>query len=130
MPVYRYVCKCGIQCDAWRTVGERDQAPEHCGAPMERRILPTAIAVFEPYRAVASDKETGERPLIRSRSEHEAFLRRNDYVEVGNDAQMRPKTEEEIAHLRTRREQNERAAPVLSEQDLIRDGWIANEAAL
>lgn len=56
------------------------------------------VSVFNPYRAVAEDKESGERPMIRTRAEHEAFLARNGYEEVGNDASMAPLPAEEIAY--------------------------------
>lgn len=128
MPIYRYECPhCSVACDAWRKVDDRDDAPLHCSTPMERRIMPTAVKVFTPYMTVAAEKEDGQRHLIRTQAEHEAFLRRNDYVEVGNDPQMVPKSEEEIAHIQRRHEEDARAAPVFSEEDLIREGWIAED---
>lgn len=39
------------------------------------------IRDIEPYRAVA----TPDRPVIGSRREHKEYLRRNNFVEYGND---------------------------------------------
>lgn len=96
MPLYRYVCACGAQRDEVRKIDERDQAPE-CHGPMTRRIMPTMVSVFTPYRPIAIDKESGKRPLIRTREEHTAFLRRNGYEEVGNDSSMAPPHPEAVA---------------------------------
>ncbi len=47
---------------------------------------PSIIGDIEPYRAVASDVACGgKRPVIGGRRQHREFLRRNGYVEVGND---------------------------------------------
>lgn len=40
---------------------------------------------FAPYRAVGRG-----RPFIKTRAEHLAYLRRNNYEEVGNDSSMAP----------------------------------------
>lgn len=45
---------------------------------------PQIIKDIDPYRAVAVDVATGKPPVIRSRRDHRAFLKRNGYVEVGN----------------------------------------------
>ncbi|MBJ9695749.1 zinc ribbon domain-containing protein [Burkholderia cenocepacia] len=39
-----------------------------------------------PYQAVAVDVATGRPPVINSRSAHREFLKRNGYVEVGNES--------------------------------------------
>lgn len=93
MPVYRYEChECGRKVDAFRHVNQRDDAPVCHQKAMTRRIMPTMVApAFNTYRAVAEDKESGERPVIRSRDEHRAFLRRNGYEEVGDDPAFLPK---------------------------------------
>jgi len=96
MPTYVYRCPfCLEEQEAFKTIAERNDAPECHNRKMERVIKPTMVSVFNPYRAVAVDKETGKRPLIRSKSEHEAFLRRNGYEEVGNDKSMAPPTKEQ-----------------------------------
>ena len=47
---------------------------------------PALIKDIEPYRAMGSDVAcNGLRPMIGSRSEHRAYLRRNGYVETGNE---------------------------------------------
>lgn len=44
------------------------------------------IRDIEPYRTVASDVAAGgKRPVIAGRRQHREFLRRNGYVEVGNE---------------------------------------------
>ena len=48
---------------------------------------PMIIRDIEPYRAVASDIACGgKRPVISGRRQHREFLRRNGYVETGNEA--------------------------------------------
>ena len=46
---------------------------------------PQIISDIAPYRTVATDVATGKRALIGGRRQHREFLRRNGYVEVGND---------------------------------------------
>lgn len=47
---------------------------------------PNLIRDIEPYRAMGSDVACdGKRPVINSRSEHRQYLRRNGYVETGNE---------------------------------------------
>lgn len=114
IPTYRYVCvECSKAQDAIRRVDDRDDCPAcACGAVTERRIVAPMVSVFNSYRAVAADKETGERPVIRNRAEHEAFLRRNGYEEVGNDRSMAPLSPDEWAHRRAEKlnEENEARA--------------------
>jgi hypothetical protein len=44
------------------------------------------IRDIEPYRTIASDVAAGgKRPVISGRRQHREFLRRNNYVEVGNE---------------------------------------------
>ena len=44
------------------------------------------IRDIEPYRPVVSDiAHGGKRPVITGRRQHREFLRRNGYVEVGNE---------------------------------------------
>ncbi|KKB61544.1 hypothetical protein WM40_22655 [Robbsia andropogonis] len=92
MPLYTVQCQCGHRKDVFRKVSERDDAlPEHCGSPMVRAITAPYIAPdIQPYQAVAVDVATGKPPVINSRSSHRAFLKRNGYVEVGNDMPKRP----------------------------------------
>jgi hypothetical protein len=47
---------------------------------------PALIKDIEPYRAMGSDVAcNGLRPMIGTRSEHRDYLRRNGYVETGNE---------------------------------------------
>lgn len=87
MPIYVYQCpQCKAKAEEFRHVDQRDNAPECCGKEMQRRIMPTMVqADIQAYRSVAIDKETGRPAEIHSRRQHREFLRRNDYVEVGND---------------------------------------------
>ena len=113
MPVYVYRCgTCQAKGTAYRTIAERDLCPTctQCGAATEKIITPTMVAVFTPYRAVAEDKDSGKRPIIRTRAEHDAFLRRNGYEEVGNDRSMAPRAPEEIQQRRAEKLKEEQAA--------------------
>jgi len=46
---------------------------------------PHIIRDIAPYRSAATDIATGKRALIGGRRQHREFLRRNGYLEVGND---------------------------------------------
>ena len=62
------------------------------------------IRDIEPYRTAGSDiAHDNKRIMVGSRSEHRDFLRRNDYIEVGNE---RPRSGE---------------VPELSRKDRIED---------
>lgn len=54
------------------------------------------IKDIEPYRAVAEDVATGNAPVITSRSAHREFLRRNNYLEVGNEFNKGPRPRQHI----------------------------------
>lgn len=47
----------------------------------------TIIPDIQPYKAVGFDVATGGAPAIGSRREHREFLKRNNYIEVGNEKQ-------------------------------------------
>lgn len=88
MPIYTVRCAaCARETDLYRTVAERDRdLPECCGAHMARKVVAPYVAPdIAPYRAVAVDVATGSAPVINSRSAHRDFLKRNGYVEVGNE---------------------------------------------
>jgi putative FmdB family regulatory protein len=100
VPTYLYVCpSCAKRIEDVRRIAERDDCPKctRCYGATERRITATMVSVFTPYQAVAEDKDSGRRPMIKSRAEHEAFLRRNGYEEVGNDKSCAPPSAEEVA---------------------------------
>lgn len=48
---------------------------------------------IQPYQAVAVDVATGNAPVITSRSAHREYLKRNGYVELGNDAKPIQRTD-------------------------------------
>lgn len=86
---------------------------------------PMVIKDIEGYTTAAGDiANNGERVYINSRSEHKAFLRRNNYVEVGNDYDKRQVDEGKqrvSANTITRQERVERIKLVA---DLIKTGRI------
>ena len=51
------------------------------------------IKDIDPYNAVAVDVATGRPPVIAGRRQHREFLKRNGYVEVGNE-KMTPRKPE------------------------------------
>ena len=60
--------------------------PKRLAAPRPgAQAGPQIVRDLEPYRSVALDCATGKRALIGGRAQHREFLRRNNYVEVGND---------------------------------------------
>jgi putative FmdB family regulatory protein len=127
MPIYRYRCPfCLGEQDEYRKIAERDQAPECHRRSMERVIMPTMVSVFNSYTPIAADKDDGKRRVIRTKKEHEAFLRRNGYEEVGNDKSMAPPHPEEV---KARREQWKDApdTPVVDVEKLKREGWIQED---
>lgn len=63
-----------------------DYTPEPRRGPM---IMPD----ITPYRAMGVDIATGKAPVIHSRSQHREYLRRNGYIEIGNE---KPKLRSEV----------------------------------
>ncbi len=84
MPLYTYACDhCGDSTEAFNTVDERHTAAPDCHGKMRLEIMPTMVqADIAPYRAVSGDR-AGQ--FITSRREHREFLKRNRFVEVGNE---------------------------------------------
>jgi putative FmdB family regulatory protein len=88
MPLYDIQCDgCGHTTEIFRSLDKFDQPlPFHCFHEMRRLIsAPRVMSDIAEYRAVAADKETGKLPVIGSRSHHREFLKRNNYVELGNE---------------------------------------------
>lgn len=88
MPIYALMCDtCASQQDVFRSLANIDKdLPQCCGQSMRRRICaPMVQADIQPYQAMGIDVATGKAPIISSRSEHRDYLRRNGYVEVGNE---------------------------------------------
>lgn len=88
MPLYDIKCDhCGFLTEIFRSLDEFENAlPYHCFDEMHRVLSPLHImGDIEPYQAVATDIATGAPPIITSRSQHREYLKRNDFVELGND---------------------------------------------
>ena len=93
MPIYTMRCAaCDHETDIFRKIAEMNRdLPEHCGTPMTRKVCaPMVQPDLAPYNAVAIDERSGARPVIQGRKEHREFLKRNGYVEVGNDIPTAP----------------------------------------
>lgn len=86
MPNYTVTCdKCGHTEDIVRSLSEHGNWPK-CHGKMRQIIKsPQLTPDIQPYKAIATDVATGKPPVIGSRREHKEFLRRNNYVEVGNE---------------------------------------------
>jgi putative FmdB family regulatory protein len=84
MPIYLYVCpRCGRAQDEFAPIAERHTAAPECHGQMQLEITATMVqADIEPYIAVGGD--VAGKP-IRSRKEHREFLKRNHFVELGNE---------------------------------------------
>lgn len=82
--MYHYSCpKCGREADAIAKIARRHTSAPTCHGRMKLEIMPTMVSPdIAPYQAVAGDK-MGQ--MIGSRREHREFLKRNRFVEVGNE---------------------------------------------
>lgn len=88
MPIYTMGCRhCDHTQEIFRTIAKiDDDLPTCCGQTMQRVICaPMVIGDIAPYQAVAIDAASGKAPMITSRSQHRDYLKRNGYVEVGNE---------------------------------------------
>ena len=54
-------------------------------SPSVWAACPQIMSDIAPYRTAATDVATGQRAVIGGRRQHREFLRRNGYVELGND---------------------------------------------
>jgi hypothetical protein len=63
------------------------------GYTPEPRPGPLIMPDIAPYQAMGVDIATGKAPVIHSRSQHREYLRRNGYVEIGNE---KPKLRDEV----------------------------------
>lgn len=66
---------------------------EQAGPLRQAEAAPMVIGDLPEYRTAAADIATGGRTVIGGRRQHREFLRRNDYVELGNDM-PKPRREE------------------------------------
>ena len=91
MPTYTVECrKCRKRKDVFRPLSEHGKWPG-CHGQMQQVFKPLQVVQdIAPYQAVAVDIATGKPPRIGSRRQHKEFLRRNGYVEVGNEPLKKP----------------------------------------
>lgn len=91
MPLYEAKCPtCGTVKEFFARMADSHLTPECCGSPMGRILsAPMIVGDYEPYKAVAIDKKTGEMPVIGSRKQHQEFLKRNGYRQVETDSRPR-----------------------------------------
>lgn len=72
MPLYVYACTCGHNETAFRHIDQRNECPEHCGAPMQRIITAPMVAVDNyEYRSPVSGQ------LVRGKRQRIEDLKRN-----------------------------------------------------
>jgi putative FmdB family regulatory protein len=118
MPLYVMQCEeCGHELEIFRKVARIDEdLPECCGHVMQRKIVAPAVqADLAAYQAVAPDVKLGGRaPHIEGRKEHREYLKRNGYVEVGNDISTKPR--EQPGDFNVRKELTEATREVLARQ--------------
>lgn len=96
-----FCAKCGCFFKKW-THGYRECCgmkmqelkPAKLGGVVAKKATHYIQPDIQPYQAMAVDKKTGVAPMITSRREHKEFLKRNDFVCVGNDAPTKPKPKE------------------------------------
>lgn len=61
------------------------------GEPEKRVPMMGVMSDIKPYQAVGTDIAIGAPPIIGGRRQHREFLRRNDYIEVGNEKPIQRK---------------------------------------
>jgi putative FmdB family regulatory protein len=102
MPLYDLQCRsCGETVEQHIPLSDFDKplAPCECGGERFRAIRPLrVISDIEPYQAMGTDIATGKAPMITSRSQHREYLKRNGYVEVGNERPTPPRPLEPDFH--------------------------------
>lgn len=84
MPTYAYECPhCGDGAEAVLPIDQRHTGAPECHGPMKLIIQPAMVTPdIKPYQAMGGDK-AGQ--YITSRKEHREFLKRNNFVEIGNE---------------------------------------------
>jgi hypothetical protein len=72
-------------CSGWHDLHEA--WPEACYGHFGSRAAsgPQIIQDINPYQAMGVDVATGKAPRIGGRRQHREYLKRNGYVEVGNE---------------------------------------------
>lgn len=72
-------------CSGWHDLDE--PWPDNCYS-RKGNVGPQIVKDSDAYMSVAADKATGEPVYVGGRAQHREFLRRNNYVEVGNDSSL------------------------------------------
>lgn len=114
MPLYAYRCStCERRQDAFASVDMRHEAAPNCHGTMELEIMPAMVTPdIQPYIATAGDR-AGQ--PITSRRQHREFLKRNRFVEVGNEP-IKPTNEFRKIHTEAdKRTLREQMKPVIRE---------------
>lgn len=119
MPLYAYRCStCERRQDAFARVDERHNAAPECHGRMQLEIMPAMVTPdIQPYIAVAGDK--AGKP-ITSRREHREFLKRNRFIEVGNEPIKPTKDFRKIHTEADKRDLREQMRPIV--RDALRRG--------
>lgn len=87
MPIYPCVCECGHYEEAFLSVENHTELPEHCGKKMKRVFTPhMVITDLQPYKSPLDGK------WITTRSDHRKHMREHGVIEVGNEKLTRPAT--------------------------------------
>lgn len=72
-------------CTGWHDLNE--PWPDNCSM-RKGESGPQIVRDIDPHITIAADKATGKPAMIGGRAQHREFLRRNNYVEVGNDSSL------------------------------------------
>jgi len=89
MPEYTVRCSvCDAQNNVYLPISEHGNWADCCGVRMHQVITAPATInsfghVYE-YKAVAAEAD-GSLPVITNKAQHQEYLKRNGYVEVGNE---------------------------------------------
>lgn len=76
-------------CKNWHDLDE--DWPQSCRSHFRANAGPQIIRDIDPYQAVGGDiAQGGKLPKIGGRRQHREYLKRNGYIEVGNEP-IRPK---------------------------------------
>lgn len=80
MPLYVYACACGATGDYYQTIAGRDNAPDHCGQPVQRIITAPSMVIddIEPYKSMCDGS------MVMGRRQHRDHLKRHGVIEVGD----------------------------------------------
>lgn len=119
MPIYAMKCPhCSTAQDVYRSIARmNDDLPVCCGTAMQRQVCaPAVVADIPAYQAVGVDKATGKMPMIEGRKQHREYLKRNGYVEVGNEVPKEPPKRELMGDFNVKPQLIEATKQVLAQQ--------------